>query len=84
MSARRATRPDVSRDSAGCLTSVAFALADARSCCNFGNVSERPDAALSHASLALASWSRASRSSGWRRTTSASSASAVGISAPRW
>ena len=73
---------DVSCDSAGCRISAAFALAEASSLLRaWAACSVRPDAALSHASLALASWSRASRSSGWRRTTSASSASAVGISA---
>jgi hypothetical protein len=70
----------VSFTSASWSIAFAFACAAARICASFGRFSARPEAALSHASFAFASCSRASRRSGRRRTTSSSSASCAGIS----
>ena len=67
MLARRATSADVSSRQRRMLDLRRLRIGRReRCCCSFGSVSARPDAALSHASLALASWSRASRSSGWQ------------------
>ena len=76
---RRSISAAVSFISAPCLTSADFVWTDASVALSFGRFSARPEANLSHASLACTSCSRASRSSGWMRTRSAFSASALGI-----
>ena len=73
----RSTSSEVSFISAPCLTSADFVWTDASVALSFGRFSARPDANLSHASFACTSCSRASRSSGWMRTRSALSASAL-------
>jgi hypothetical protein len=47
---------------------------------SFGMLSARPELTFIHRSFAATSFSRASRRIGWRRTTSAFSVSAEGIS----
>ncbi len=75
----RSTNAAVSFISAPLWISAAFACTDASVCLSLGRFSARPEAAFSQESLAPASCSRASRSSGCRRTTSAESTSAEGM-----
>ena len=81
MLSSRATSDAVSFVSARLPISTASACTAASVCFSFGRLSARPVVTLSHMSFAAASCSRASRRIGCRRTTSAFSTSADGISA---
>ena len=77
----RSTSDDVSFISAPLPISAAMRCTATSVCLSLGRFSARPEVNLSHASLAPERWSRASRSSGCRRTRSAFITSADGMSA---
>ena len=76
----RGERRGEPRRAPGVRSRPALASTAAIVCLSLGRTSDRPEAALSHASLALATCSRASRRIGCSRTTSALRASVEGIS----